>query len=124
MSIADYAELKILDHALGTTSWTMPTGCYVKLHLGDPGEAGTSNPAVEVTRAVASFGAASAGVATSDADIDWTNVSTTEDYTHVSLWDAATAGNCIWSGPLDATINATATDDFTIPSGDLTVTLG
>jgi hypothetical protein len=50
MSISNYAELKILEHTTGKTSWTMPTTVYVKLHLGDPGEAATSNAAVEDTR--------------------------------------------------------------------------
>ena len=49
MSISNYAELKILEHTTGKTAWTMPTNAYVKLHLGDPGEAATSNAAVEAT---------------------------------------------------------------------------
>ena len=58
MSISNYAELKILDHTTGTASWTMPSGVYVKLHTGDPGEAGTSNAATEATRKVITFSAA------------------------------------------------------------------
>ena len=46
MSISNYAELKILDHTTGTASWTAPSGVYLKLHTGDPGEAGTSNARV------------------------------------------------------------------------------
>ena len=59
MSISNYAELKILDHTTGRSAWTMPTNVYVKLHLGDPGEAATSNAAVEATRKSASWATAS-----------------------------------------------------------------
>jgi hypothetical protein len=34
---------------------------YCKLHVGDPGAAGTSNPAVETARQSVSFGAAAGG---------------------------------------------------------------
>lgn len=123
MSISDYAELKILDHALGTAAWTMPTGCFVKLHIGDPGEAGTGNPAGETTRQAVTFAAAAGGAAASNADVDWTSVSTTETYTHISLWDNVSAGNHIWYGALTASVAVTAGDNAKIPSGSLTVSL-
>jgi hypothetical protein len=97
MSISNYAELKILEHTTGKTAWTMPTNVYVKLHLGDPGEAT----------------AASGAIATSST-IEWTNVSTTETYTHWSLWDASTAGNALWTGALSASAAVTAGDTFQI----------
>ena len=121
MSISNYAELKILDHTTGTTSWTMPSGVYVKLHTGDPGEAGTSNAATEATRKVITFSAASSGSIASAATIEWTNVSTTETYSHWSLWDASTSGNCLWTGALSSSAAVTAGDTFQITS--LTLTL-
>jgi len=116
MSISNYAELKILDHTTGTTSWTMPSGVYVKLHTGDPGEAGTSNAATEATRKVITFSAASSGSIASAATIEWTNVSTTETYSHWSLWDASTSGNCLWTGALSSSAAVTAGDTFQITS--------
>jgi hypothetical protein len=116
MSISNYAELKILDHTTGTTSWTMPSGVYVKLHTGDPGEAGTSNAATEATRKVITFSAASSGSIASAATIEWTNVSTTETYSHWSLWDASTSGNCLWTGSLSSSAAVTAGDTFQITS--------
>lgn len=123
MTASNYAELEILDHALGTGAWTAPSGIYVKLHTGDPGEDCTANAATETTRAVVTFGAAASGTATSNADADWTSVSTSETYSHISLWDAASAGNPIAYGALTASVAVTAGDDFTIPSGSLTVSL-
>jgi hypothetical protein len=122
VSIANYAEDKILDKVLRNTDFTV-TGVYVKLHIGDPGEAGTGNPAAETTRKVATFSAASGGAATTSADVSWTAVSTTETYSHISLWDAVTAGNCLWVGPLAVAKAVTAGDTFTLPAGDIDVTL-
>ena len=116
MSISNYAELKILDHTTGTTSWTMPSGVYVKLHTGDPGEAGTSNAATEATRKVITFSAAASGSIASAATIEWTNVSTTETYSQWSLWDASTSGNCLWTGALSSSAAVTAGDTFQITS--------
>ena len=116
MSISNYAELKILEHTTGKTAWTMPTNVYIKLHLGDPGEAATSNAAVEATRKVSAWATAASGAITTSATIEWTNVSTTETYTHWSAWDASTAGNALWTGALSASAAVTAGDTFQITS--------
>jgi hypothetical protein len=121
MSISNYAELEILDHLTGTAAWTAPSGVYVKLHTGDPGEAGTSNAATEATRKVVTFSAASSGAITSSATVEWTNVSTTETYSHWSLWDASTAGNCLWTGALSSSAAVTAGDTFQITQLQLTL---
>ncbi len=34
--------------------------------------------------------------------LEWTNVSTSEDYTHFSMWTASTAGTFLWSGTIVA----------------------
>ena len=119
MSISNYAELALLN-TLRNTSFAV-TAVYLKLHTGDPGEAGTSNAATEATRKVVSFSAASSGSMTSSATVEWTNVSTTETYSHWSLWDSLTTGNCLWSGSLATTAAVTAGDTFQITS--LTLTL-
>lgn len=126
MSISNYAENKLLDAVVNasTTGGGLPTADpYVKLHIGDPGEDGTSNAAAETTRKQVAFAAAASGSAASSADATWTNVSTTETYSHISMWDASTAGNCLWTGALTASKAVTAGDTFTIPSGSLTVSL-
>ena len=116
MSISNYAELKILDHTTGRAAWTMPSNVYVKLHLGDPGEAATSNAAVETTRKVAAWSAAASGAIVTSATMEWTNVSTTETYSHWSMWDDSTAGNALWSGALATSAAVTAGDTFQITS--------
>ena len=88
---------------------------------GDPGEDGTANVAGETTRQSASFGAASGGSMVTSANVTWTNVSTTETVTHWPAWDAASAGNCLWTGALTSSASLEAGDTFQITS--LTLTL-
>jgi hypothetical protein len=116
MSISNYAELKILDHTTGRAAWTIPTNVYVKLHTGDAGEAGTTNAATETTRKVAAWSAASSGSIATSATLEWTNVAATETYSHWSLWDDVSAGNCLWTGALSSSAAVTAGDTFQITS--------
>lgn len=114
MSISNYAELKILEHTTGKTAWTMPTTVYVKLHLGDAGEDGTANPAANTSRQAVSWSTASGGSIVSSATLTWSNVSTTETYSHWSMWDNSTAGNPLWTGALSSSASVTAGDTFQI----------
>jgi hypothetical protein len=116
MSISNYAELKILEHTTGKTAWTMPTNVYVKLHTSDAGEAGTTAAATEATRKVAAWATAASGAIATSATLEWTNVAATETYSHWSLWDASTAGNCLWTGALSSSAAVTAGDTFQITS--------
>jgi 2-keto-4-pentenoate hydratase len=122
VTISDYAELKILDAVFNNLSFVVAQP-YIKLHTADPGEAGTTAPAGNTTRQSASFGAAAAGAVANDVAITWTSVSTSETYSHVSVWDASSAGNCLWTGPLTTPKAVTAGDTFTIAIGQLTVAL-
>ena len=116
MSISNYAELKILEHTTGKTAWTIPSNVYVKLHTGDAGEAGTTNAATETTRKVAAWATAASGSIATSATLEWTNVAATETYSHWSLWDAVTSGNCLWTGALSSSAAVTAGDTFQITS--------
>lgn len=119
MSISNYAENKLLD-TLRNVSFAV-TGTWLKLHTGDPGEDATANAATNATRQSVSFSAASGGSMASSGTVTWTNVSTTETYSHWSLWDASTAGNPLWKGALASSAAVTAGDTFQITS--LTLTL-
>jgi hypothetical protein len=121
MSLSNYSENRLLDAALGVATATAPAAVYVKLHIGDPGEDGTANPAGNTTRQAITFAAASGGTSTSSSQPSWTSVSTSETYSHVSLWDSLTVGNCIGSGALAASKAVIAGDTFQLTS--VTVTL-
>ena len=112
MSISNYLENAYLD-VLRNQSLAV-SDVYIKLHTGDPGEAGTSNAATEATRKLIAFSAASSGSMASSAAITWTNVSTTETYSHWSAWDSLTTGNCLWTGALSSSAAVTAGDTFEI----------
>jgi hypothetical protein len=112
-----------LDALCRSVAYTDPAAFWVKLHIGDPGSAGTANAAGETTRKQATFSAASAGAITTSAALDWTNVSTTETYSHVSFWDASTAGTFLGSDALDTSRAVTAGDNFTIAAGDVDLSI-
>jgi len=124
MTISNYLELQLLDTLDGSGQAYSASATYLKLHIGDPGEDGTANPAVETTRKVCTFTGAStiSGVGTKvSTGAEWTLVAATETYTHWSMWDASTGGNPLWYGALSANASVTAGDTFEITS--LTLTL-
>jgi hypothetical protein len=104
-----------LDALLATYTW-------VKLHIGDPGSNGTSNPATETDRQQATFAAASSGASSNSGVLTWTSVAATEDYTHFTVWTASSGGTFGFSGTI-TTNPVTAGDTFTIGAGDLDVSL-
>jgi hypothetical protein len=115
---------KMLDAVTGKTTYTASAGFFAKLHLGDPGAAGTSNPATETTRQSITVGsAASSGAISNTAAVEWTNVSTSETYTHISLWTASSGGTFLGSDDLSSSAAVTAGDTFRIPIGDLDLTI-
>lgn len=102
-------------------TWTQPAAFWVKLHTGDPGSAGTANAAGNTTRKQATFGAASGGSLTTTGDLAWTSVGTAETYSHVSFWDASSAGTFLGSDDLAVARTVAVGDNFTIPTGSLTI---
>jgi hypothetical protein len=122
VSISNYGENALLDSFFNNTS-AAKAARYLKLYIGDPGEAGTNNAAGETTRKSITGAAASGGTFTSTNALTWTNVSTSETYSHVAIWDDPTAGNCLWTGALTASKAVNAGDTFDIAAGALTVSL-
>lgn len=100
------------------TTFTALAGSYIKLHTGDPGSAGaTAAAAGSTTRVAQGFAAASAGSKAGNGTAPvWTNGGTSETISHISLWDASTAGNFILSGALSASKAWASTDTLTLTS--------
>lgn len=115
-SLTDFGERRALDGALGgvTTAATM----YAALFTAAPGEAGggTEVSGDGYVRQTMEFGAATtdgAGVTTAANSAEVLFPAATADWgsiTHVALFDAASAGNMIWHGPL-ATARTILTGD-------------
>ena len=128
-NLSDYLENKLLEHTVGKTSFTMPTGAYVALFTTAPTDVAGSG--VEVTggsyarvQSNASWAAASAGSITTNADITFpTATANWGTITDVAIFDASTAGNMLWRGPLTASKVVNSGDVFKITTGNLTLTL-
>lgn len=99
------------------------TNAWVKLHTGDPGAAGTTAAAAgDATRKQATMAAASGGAkAMTGTAGPWTNVTTTETISHISLWSLVTAGVFQASGVLTASQPWANTNTFTLTSLNLAI---
>jgi hypothetical protein len=80
---------------------------YAKLHVGDPGAAGTANAAVETDRIDTTWDTPDTSVAgivtmTHTNQLDLVSVAGSEDYSHVSYWSAPTGGDFGGSGSITA----------------------
>lgn len=113
----------ILDALCRSVAWSEPAAFYVQLHTADPGAAGTTAVASETDRQAVTFSAASGGAITNSADVTWAAVAATETYSHVSFWSASAAGTFLGSDQLAASKAVDAGDDFTIPAGDLDLSI-
>ena len=97
---------------LRAAAFTAPAATYIKLHTADPGAAGTSNASAVTTRQSATFSAASAGALALSNSPAFT-MTTTETITHISVWDASTAGNLLWTAALTTSKSVVNTDVLT-----------
>ena len=122
-TFAEGERNKMLDAWAGRTTYTANAAVYAKLHTGDPGASGTSNAAANTTRQQVTFGSAAAsGAISNTAAVEWTSVSTTETYTHVSFWTASSGGTFLGSDDLSSSAAVAAGDTFRIGVGDLDLT--
>lgn len=114
----------LTNHGENATLNLQPNTWWVKLHVGNPGEDGTANPAANTTRRSSVFGAAASGQRLNSDELVWTNVPSGETYSHCTLWDASTGGNCWWYGALTTPVAVTNGSNFRIQVGQLSVALG
>jgi hypothetical protein len=91
---------------------------YVKLHTADPGAAGATAASALTTRNAVTFNAptGSGPVTMTLASLSAFTMTATETITHISLWDAPTAGNFLESGALTAGIPVIAESTLTFTS--------
>lgn len=129
---SDYLELKLLDHALGTTTFTKPTAVYVALFTADPTDPGAFTNEIATTgstayaRQLVTFAAAASGSAASNATITFpTATANWGTITHLAIVDGATrgAGNILFYGPVTTSKVIETGDTFQITSGNLTISL-
>lgn len=124
LGLASAVTNSLLDALANQTNYTAPTALWVQLHTASPGAAGTTAVAGNSTRkdVTAAFPASSGGSCTSNVAVTWTSVSTTETYTHYSIWSASSSGTFYWDGALTANA-VTAGDNFTLASGAIVLSI-
>lgn len=124
-AMSDYLENEILDHILGTGSYTMPSAVYVGLSTGsfNDDNSGTELTGNNYSRKAITFGAASSGTASNNAAVEfdaatgsWGTVS------HFGIFDAASAGNLLIHGSLTASKVIETGDILKIAIGDMDIT--
>lgn len=107
---------------LGGTAFTAPSGTYVKLHQGDPGSAGTANASAVTTRSELTLTSASSGaVALTGTQPSW-SMTASEVISHISVWDAATGGDFLWSAQLAVAKTVANGDTLTLTTCGLSLT--
>ena len=119
--ISSYLANKLLDHATGKASFTMPSGVYAKMHTGNPGAAGTSSASAQATRLAATFASAASGSIAANNTPEFT-LTATETITHVSFWDASTGGNFLWSSQATASKAGGSGDIIRVSTNSLSLT--
>lgn len=124
MSMSNYLENAFADSLRGGgngTSFTAPALIYAQLHISDPGEDGTNGVAATTTRQEVQFGAASNGVIALSNAPQWISAAA-ETFSHISLWTAASGGNCLGSGALNVSIAVGSGDTVNLTSLTFTLT--
>jgi hypothetical protein len=130
MSKTNYLENKVLDHALGTTSYTAPSAVYVGLFTADPTDTGATTDEISgngYSRQTITFDAASSGSATGPASgagaVEFTaSGGNWGSITHFGVFDASTAGNMLYKGALSTSKTVTDGDSIRFAEGSITIT--
>ena len=137
MSLSDYKEKKLLDHANGAAAWTAPANQYVALFKTDPGETGAGTEVSAVVddtayaRQLITFGAATLGTgialstnAQTFAAVVYGSGAAAYTVTHLAVFDALTAGNLLDYGALNASISRVVGKTLVFDIGSITSALG
>ena len=123
-NLSNYLENKVLDHILGTTTYTKPSTVYVALYTVTPSDTGggTEVTGGSYARQVATFTAASGGATSNVSNIDFNNMPACT-VVAIGVHDALTSGNLLVWGTLTANKTLDAGDILRIASGDLDITI-
>ena len=115
--MADGFSTTFADDLLNTVRGTAysVTTVYAQLHKGAPGAAGTANQSAVTTRVALTFNAASGGSMSLSNTPQWA-MTATETITDISIWDASTAGNFLWSVALTASKSVNSGDTLQLNS--------
>jgi len=126
MSASNYLELKLLDHVLGSTSYSQPSAIYVALSTGSFNDdaSGTELSGSGYSRKLITFGTASSGSIASNSAVEFdTATGSWGSVSHFGLFDASSGGNLLYHGAFTSAKTIATGDILKIASGSLTVSL-
>ena len=110
---------QLLDALFSGAAFTSPAGCFVQLHTGDPGVAGTSNISSFTTRTAVTWNSAAGGTKSISATVaitaSWSGTNN-EQVTGLSFWSASTLGTFLVSTPLISPVTCTTGSPVNIPT--------
>jgi hypothetical protein len=123
-NLSDYLENKLIDHFLGTTTFTKPAAVYVGLYSVAPSDVGggTEINGGSYARQSAAFSASSSGATSNSANIDFTGMPAVT-VVAIGIHDASTAGNLLLWGTLTTNKTTDAGDTLRIATGDLDISI-
>ncbi|MDA4845949.1 phage tail fiber protein [Hoeflea poritis] len=137
MGTTTFLGAAILNEVFRATNYAPPSTVYVSLHTADPGDNGANEVTVGAFPAYAREDAAQGGAATAAwgapssnqisnlLELLWEihNGAGAITVTHFGLWDAASGGNCLYTGAVTASKTLNVGDQFVIRVGDLDVSV-
>ena len=123
-NLSDYLEVKLLDHFLGTTTYTKPTTVYLALYTAAPTDstAGTEVSGNSYARKVVAFNGAASGSTVNTSDVDFTGMPACT-VVAIAVTDAITSGNILVYGPLTANKSLDVGDILRVSAGDLSISI-
>ncbi len=123
-NLTNYLENKLIDHFLGTTTYTKPSAVYVGLFTVAPSDAGggTEVTGGSYARQAATFTAASSGATSNDANVDFTGMPAVTTVA-IGIFDNITSGNMLLYGTLTTNKTTDAGDTLRIATGDLDISI-
>jgi len=125
-SLTDFSENELLDHILGTGSFTSPTNVYSSLFTVAPTDAGggTEVTGGSYARVITAFDAAASGATANTANVNFP--SATAGWGTVvafAIFDAITAGNMLFWGDLTVSKVVNSGTQARFLAGDVDLTL-
>lgn len=135
MPATTYAGNKLIDHLVRGVEFLPPQRLFLALHTANPGLNGASEITLAawpgykrmdfaLGEAVASGFAAAAAKATKNTKqllFPTQDGAASVTITHWSIWDAATGGNCLWTGALTFNKTLNPTDEVVVHPNELTL---
>ena len=126
MSASNYLELKLLDHVLGSTSYSQPSAIYVALSTGsfNDDNSGTELSGNGYSRKVITFGTASSGSISNNSAVEFDTATGDQGtISHFGIFDASSGGNLLYHGAFSSSKVISTGDVLKISSSSLTVSL-